>query len=132
MWQQHVGARSFHEPRWGLDKLQRDTGRGALSGWWEWAGEEEEQKGGDHRGQNDAKAKSTWTRECLSGANRQSLQGRGSTMKTPKCFLEVPQTCPNSCWLWGLAPLISQCRRDASALGWEAEATGMQFEPGRL
>jgi len=29
----------------GLDKLQRDTGSGALSGWWERAGEEEEQKG---------------------------------------------------------------------------------------
>lgn len=51
-------------------------------------------------------------------------------MKTPKHFLQVPQTYPNSCWLWGLAPLMSQCRSDPSALGWVAEATGTQFELG--
>lgn len=61
----HVGARSVCEPQWGLDKLQRGLGRGTVQGWWERAGKEEEQKGGDHRGWKDAEAKSTWTRKSL-------------------------------------------------------------------
>lgn len=61
----HVGARSFRELQWGLDRLQRGLGRGTVQGWRERAGKEEEQKGGDHRGWKDAEAKSTWTRKSL-------------------------------------------------------------------